>query len=267
MQSQFKKTLLISALALMGSVSGVAHAEEAAPAAAEPVDTLAFNAGVISEYRYRGISQSRLLPAVQGGADFTSKDGWYLGTWFSSIDWIKDYGTIKSTKGVKGPVELDLYGGYRGELATDLTYDVGYLRYEYAGNTLAKISGFANANTDEVYGALTYKIFTAKYSYSLGDLFGTVNSKGSGYTDLSLNFDLGDGLSFVPHLGHQTVAGNGNSVYSYTDYSLTLGKDFGNGFSASAALIGTDAKTGSYVAPSGKSLSKSDFVAGVKYTF
>ncbi len=265
MQTHFKKTLLISALALMGTVSSVAHAEEAAAAAeaAAPVDTLAFNVGVVSEYRYRGISQSRFDPALQGGVDFTSKDGWYVGTWLSSIDWIKDSST--STIKVKGPVEWDLYGGYRGEIATDLTYDVGYLRYEYAGNTLAKLGTSANANTDEIYGALTYKLFTAKYSYSLDNLFGFEKSQGSGYLDLSVNLDLGDGYSLVPHVGHQSVAKNGSE--SYTDYSLTLGKDFGNGFSVSAAAIGTDAKTGAYVSPNGKNLGKSSLVVGVKYTF
>ena len=131
--------------------------------------------------------------------------------------------------------------------------------------TLAKLGTSANANTDEIYGALTYKLFTAKYSYSLDNLFGFEKSQGSGYLDLSVNLDLGDGYSLVPHVGHQSVAKNGSE--SYTDYSLTLGKDFGNGFSVSAAAIGTDAKTGAYVSPNGKNLGKSSLVVGVKYTF
>ena len=63
--------------------------------------------GVVTDYRYRGISQSRLKPALQGGVDFAHKSGFYLGTWASTIKWIKDAGG-------DAPVELDLYGGYKG---------------------------------------------------------------------------------------------------------------------------------------------------------
>jgi uncharacterized protein (TIGR02001 family) len=52
---------------------------------------LAFNVGAVSDYRYRGISQTRLKPAVQGGIDY-SIGGFYVGTWASTIKWIKDAG-------------------------------------------------------------------------------------------------------------------------------------------------------------------------------
>ena len=85
--------------------------------------------------------------------------------------------------------------------------------------------------------------------------------------DLSAAFDLGNGYSLTPHIGRQNVSGKGNGIYSYTDTALTLGKDFGNGLSASAAIIGTDAKAGSYVSPTNKDLGKSGLVVGLKYTF
>jgi uncharacterized protein (TIGR02001 family) len=250
--------LVLAALA----VSGTAFAQTAAaPAAPEPDYTWSFNAGLITDYRYRGISQSRLEPALQGGIDWAHKSGFYLGTWASTIKWIKDAGATD------GSVEWDLYGGYKGEIAKDFTYDVGYLRYQYAGNTLANVPGFANANTDEIYGALTYGMFTGKYSYSLSNLFGFVDSKGSYYVDLSANVDLGSGWSIVPHIGYQSV--RNNSPFSYTDYALTLAKDFGNGISATAAVIGTDADDKLYVtpAPDLKFTGKTSLVVGVKYSF
>jgi uncharacterized protein (TIGR02001 family) len=108
---------------------------------------------------------------------------------------------------------------------------------------------------------------TLKYSQSTGNLFGFANSKGSSYVDLTATFDLGDGYSLVPHIGYQAVKGAGNGIYSYTDTALTLGKDLGNGLAASAAIIGTNAKTGSYVSPAGKQLGKSGLVVGLKYSF
>lgn len=257
--------ILVSSLiaAAVGSIASLAQAQTAP---AEPESTLAFNAGVVTDYRYRGISQSRLKPAVQGGVDYNDKSGFYVGAWGSSISWIKDAGTIASVSGVKGPVELDLYGGYKGAVG-DLAYDVGFLRYEYVSNNLQKTVSSANANTNEIYGAVTFGLFTAKYSHATSNLFGFIGSKKSGYLDLSAALDLGDGYSLTPHLGHQKVAGNGNADYSYTDYALTLGKDLGNGLSASAAVIGTNAKSGMYVSPSNKDLGKSGLVLGLKYTF
>jgi len=241
---------ILFALTLGAAVS--AMAQTAAPAA--PESTMAYNVGAVSEYRYRGISQSRLNAAMQGGFDYTDKSGFYVGAWASSIQWIKDAGGNAN-------VELDFYGGYKGAVG-DVAYDLGYLRYEYPSNKLKP-----NANTDEFYGAVTVGVFTAKYSHAVSNLFGFSGSKNSGYLDLSAAYDLGNGYSLTPHVGHQNVSGKGNGIYSYTDYAMTLGKDLGNGLSASAALIGTDAKKGAYVSPSNKDLGNSNLVVGLKYTF
>ncbi len=250
---KLKSAVLLSTLAL----SAGAFAQTKAP---EPDYTLSFNAGVVTDYRYRGISQSRLKPAAQGGLDFAHKSGFYLGAWASTIKWIEDSG------GPDGKVELDLYGGYKGELAKGLAYDVGVLRYEYVGNTLSRstLASYANANTTEVYGALTAGVFTAKYSHSLTNLFGNINSKGSQYLDLSATFDLGDGWTLTPHVGRQLV--NNSPTYHYTDYSLTVAKDLGKGLTASLMAVDTNAQVTPYTW-GGKYVGKSGVVAGIKYSF
>jgi uncharacterized protein (TIGR02001 family) len=249
------KKILVPTLiaAAIGSLASVAHA-------AEPESTRAFNAGVVSDYRYRGISQSRLEPALQGGVDYTDKSGFYVGAWGSTIKWIKDAGASQ------GSFELDLYGGYKGAVG-DVSYDVGFLRYEYVGNKLANVSGSVNANTNEVYGAVTYGLFTAKYSHSLSDVFGNPNTKNSYYLDLSANFDLGDGYTLTPHVGRQSF--KNNSQISYNDYSLTLAKDLGNGLAVTGALVDTNADKSQavYKTPAGKFTGKSGVVVGLKYSF
>lgn len=244
----------------MNLKSKIAIAALALTAGSAAFAQVSYNVGAVSEYRYRGISQTRFDPTVQGGVDYAHKSGLYVGAWASGIKWIKDAGASK------GDLEIDVYGGYKGEISKGLGYDVGFLRYEYVDNKYTEVTG-TNASTDEVYGALSYSIVTFKVSYSLSDLFGTTNSKGSTYADLSANFDLGSGYTLVPHLGSQTVANNSNS--SYSDYALTLTKDFGNGLSVSIAAVGTDAKEGAYVSPTpdSKQLGKSGAVLGVKYTF
>ena len=243
-----KKIFVPSLIALaLGSVSGLAQAQAAAPES-----SLSFNVGAVSDYRYRGISQSRLKPAVQGGFDYADKSGFYVGAWASSIKWIKDVGGDAS-------VEVDLYGGYKGALGV-VSYDLGFLRYEYPSNKLA-----IDANTNEVYGAVTMGPVTLKYSHAVSNLFGFTNSKNSYYLDLSGTFDMGNGFSLVPHVGYQSVKNNG--AFSYTDYSLTLGKDLGNGLSATAALVGTDADKAAYYTPAGKFTGKTGVVVGLKYAF
>lgn len=233
-----KKSLLALAAALaLPVVPTLAHAD------------LAFNVGAVSDYRYRGISQTRLKPAVQGGVDFSS-GGFYLGAWGSTVKWIKDAGG-------GADVEIDLYGGYKGELAKDVGYDVGILTYQYPGHDLG-----VSPNTTEIYGAISYGVFTAKYSHSVSNLFGFSDSKGSGYLDLSASFDLGDGWSVAPHIGHQSVSKNG--LFSYTDYSVTVSKAFG-AVSLSATVVGTD--TDEYVGPNGKNLGKAGLLIGAKFSF
>jgi uncharacterized protein (TIGR02001 family) len=251
-QLKIAQKIVLAAVA----VSGAALAQTKAP---EPDYTLSYNVGVVSDYRYRGISQSLLKPALQGGIDFAHKSGFYLGAWGSTIKWIKDAGASR------GSFELDLYGGYKGEVAKGLGFDVGYLRYQYLRNTLGDVPGFANANTDELYGALSYGMFTAKYSHSLSNLFGNPDSKGSGYLDLSANVDLGGGWSVVPHIGHQKI--RHFSAGSYSDYSLTVAKDMGSGFTLTAAVVGTDAERSVYFTPSGKFTGRTGLVVGAKYSF
>jgi uncharacterized protein (TIGR02001 family) len=245
-----QKTSLVVALLAVGGGAWAQDKTEAAKA--EPEYTLSYNVGVVTDYRYRGISQSRLDPALQGGIDFAHKSGLYVGTWASTIKWIKDAGG-------GGDVEWDIYGGYKGA-AGPVGYDVGVLRYQYPSNDLNP-----SANTTELYVAGTMGPATLKYSHAITNLFGFADSKGSGYLDLSATFDLGNGYSVAPHVGHQTV--RHNSGFSYTDYLLTLGKDFGNGVSVSVAAVGTDANKTAYVTPAGKFTGRNGLVLGAKYSF
>lgn len=246
---------LVGALALT-ALPTVSHAD------------LAFNVGAFSDYRYRGISQTRFKPAVQAGLDYTA-GGLYLGAWVSTIKWVKDaYGDSQ--------VEVDLYGGYKGDLIKDtLTYDVGMLVYAYpSAKTTAWSAAYKDPNTTEIYGALTYGPATLKVSYALTNLFGNYDfganksSKGSTYVDLSASFDVGGGVMLVPHVGYQKVVNIANA--SYSDYSLTVSKDF-SGLVSSIAVVGTDANKTFYVpggaANSAKFLGKYGVVVGIKYNF
>jgi len=259
-----KKSILVLGIASLASLLSVAaHAEDASP--------LSFNIGAVSDYRYRGISQTKLKPAVQGGVDYAFSSGFYVGTWLSTISWIRDAGNFNGADVGGANLEMDLYGGYKGEITKDLSYDVGVLSYYYPGSKLGDVAGFKTANTTEIYGALTFGPATVKYSHSLTTLFGFVDSKNSGYIEAAATFDVGNGFSVTPHVGYQKV--RNNSSYSYTDYSLTGAKDFGF-MVVSLALVGTDTKSvpgnpnsNAYYSPAGKDLGKTALVLGLKKTF
>lgn len=246
MKSKLAGSAVVLALAVMGNV---AHAQEAAA----PEHQISYNAALTSEYRYRGLSQSRFDPALQGGADYThNPSGFYAGTWLSTIKWTKDLGG-------DGDVEVDLYAGKRGQITPEISYDVGGLYYWYPSNHLKP-----NANTFELYGQVGYGPAYIKYSHSTTNLFGTSNSKQSGYLDLGANVPLTvmEGLVLNLHVGRQRV--ENNSQFSYTDYKVGLTKDLGF---ASVSLAWIKANTEAYVSPSGRNLGKSAAVVSVSKTF
>jgi uncharacterized protein (TIGR02001 family) len=237
-----QKTLLaLAATMAISALPTLAHAEDASP--------LSFNVSLTTDYRYRGISQTRLKPAIQGGADYAFASGFYVGIWASSIKWIKDAGG-------DADAEIDFYGGYKNTFMEGFGYDVGILRYQYPSNDLNP-----STNTTELYGALTYGPATLKYSHAVTNLFGFADSKNSGYIDLSATFDVGGGFTITPHVGHQKV--KNNTGFSYTDYSVTANKDW-FGFTFGLGIV--DTNNDNYLG-NGKNLGKSGLVASVKKVF
>ena len=271
-----KKIIALSAIAAAASLlTGNAIAADAAPAAAPDPGPVTANVTLASQYRYRGISQSNSLPAIQGGFDYAHESGFYIGNWNSSISWISDGYTGNSAAtpavpSVSAPIEMDFYAGYKKEVAEGLTLDVGVLEYYYptknlpnstaytAGTALSGRQGVGvSPSTLEGYIAATYGIATVKYSYAFTNLFGIDSSKGSQYFDLSLNYDTGwEGVTLNGHVGYQYVPSatltSGTAVepsFSYTDWKIGLTKDFGYGLAGSLAYIGTNANGLAYYAP------------------
>jgi uncharacterized protein (TIGR02001 family) len=208
MKSKFLNSLILAALA----APGVALAADAAPAPA-----VTGNVSLTTNYLYRGITQTTNRGAIQGGFDYANPSGLYAGAWGSNISWLTDAGIVGAS------LELDTYAGYKGSFATDYSYDVGFLRYNYGG----EYAGAPSASTNELYGLIGWKWLTAKYSRTFTDLFGVPDSSGSGYFDLSGSYTLeGPGVTLGAHYGKQNVAGSGNSSLSYADYNVKASKDF-----------------------------------------
>ncbi|MCL4688071.1 MAG: TorF family putative porin [Burkholderiales bacterium] len=241
---------LVVAGTLTAAAAPLAQAEEAMPSV---------KLSVYSEYEYRGISQTSEKPAGQLNIDWAHSSGFYLGTFVSNIKWLKDGAEVGGFS-TSANLEWDIFGGYKFEVAKDVVVDVGYLRYEYPS------SGAFNPkpNTDEVYVGVGYGPVSVKYSYSLNDTFGVINSEGSDFIEANIAYPLMDKLTLTGHIGHQKY--KNNKPLDYTVYKLGLAYDLGGGWNVGGYVKDTDADSALYTYK-GKDWGKSRLVGYVSYTF
>lgn len=255
---QKTKLALAALIALCSSLS--------AQAADEPKSdwSLTGNAGLFSDYRFRGISQTDKKPAFQGGFDVGHASGFYLGNWNSNID---------SAFFGGANLEMDFYGGYKTSVG-DLGLDFGGLYYYYPNSDRAgsdKIKNF------EVYVGASYGPVSAKLYYPISDffsaedLYGGGNAAGSYYLDLSGAYDLGGGFGLAGHVGYQKLKGaaklteeDGNLTSSYIDWKLGVTYTFESGFVAGLSYIDTNRD---YLGAAGKKISSSTAVLSLSKTF
>jgi uncharacterized protein (TIGR02001 family) len=229
-----KKVLITAAVAAACSTPFAVLAQ-AAPAKPAPEYTIAGNAGLFSDYRFRGYSQTDYRPALQGGIDFAHQSGFYLGNWNSNVN---------STLYNGASLEMDFYGGYKATFG-DFGLDVGTIYYYYPG-TGKYIPDFEAKNW-EMYIGGSWGPLSAKYYYSFTDFFGLkapgIDTKGSQYLDLTGTFDLGSGWGVVGHVGWQKIK-NGRDIGliddSVLDYKIGVTYDIaGSGWIGGLAVIGT----------------------------
>jgi len=206
---------LLNALVLTGLVGVPAMAM----AAEESPHKLSANVTLTSDYIFRGITQTGGDPAIQGGFDYTHSSGFYLGTWASNVGWIEDFQGY-----TKGNVEIDLYGGFRGNIGkSDFTFDVGAIQYWYPGD---KPAGIPDADTSEIYGAVGWKWFTVKYSYYLSDEVFGIPSNGGDYLAVSGSLPVGEtGLTLGASWG--TFNFDDTPAADYDDWSVSATYDMG----------------------------------------
>lgn len=215
-----KKTLLTAAVAstLLGGAA-VANAESAWSSSA--------NVALTTEYRFRGISQSDESAAIQGGFDIGHESGFYAGTWASSVD-------FDSNDGYDGSLELDVYAGFSADINDDWSWDIGGLYYAYPGDDGDDGDFF------EVYGSISWKDLSVGVAYS-DDYYAETDE--ATYISADYSFALPNEFALDLHVGYQILEEDGGFLATdedgYTDYSVTISRDFG-GFNWAVAYVGTD---------------------------
>ena len=182
-----KFAVSLAALACGLAAPSMAHAQETEEAG--PV-TVSANVALTTDYRFRGVSLSGGDPAVQGGIDVGHESGFYVGTWASSIDGGDAYGEL----------ELDVYGGWSGDVAEGVTLDVGLLYYLYPSESLGLDTDYFEpyASVGFTFGPAEATVGAA-YAWEQDSLGGEDNLYV--YTDLGFSLPSTP-ISLTAHLGY-----------------------------------------------------------------
>lgn len=270
-----RKSILSLSMAVAAVTPAVASAADAPPVTG--------NMTIASDYRFRGISQTYLGPAIQGGIDYAHASGVYLGNWNSNVSSVLFAGG--------SGIEMDFYAGYKKSFG-DFGIDVGTIYYYYPNaewnvNT-GSTTGTAKFDNWEIYLGGSWKWASAKFFYALSDYFGLSNeqagsywvhrddgtplggqgdSSGTWYLDLTATIPVTKELSVVAHYGKLDV--KKYSELEYSDWKLGVTYDL-NGWLLGAAYVDTDAKKEWYYtfgSQGNKSIGKQTVVLSVTKTF
>ena len=214
---------LRSVAPISGSASNIAEDESGS------AFTFTGNVALATQYRFRGVNLSGSEIAIQGGFDVAHTSGLYAGTWASTLD--------NDTVGY-GSIELDLYGGWTGQVSEGLTADVGFIAYTYP---------------DAPAGDFDYYEVFANLAFTLGPAATTVGVNydpkqdgldfgGLTRDNLYLYSDIGVGIPDTP----VTITGH----LGYTDGSLSFeadSKSWDWSIGASMPLVGPLTASVAYV--------------------
>lgn len=245
-----------------GPLVALIFAVTATPAFADETDpppsiTVSGSATIVSDYRFRGISQTDKRFAVQGSVTLTSKTGLYATVWGSSID---DYVFNGAD------AEIDLSAGYRKSFG-GATVDVGVLYYYYPG------SGGITSDFFEPYGSVTYSIgpVSAKASVAyapkqaaLRVITGVTEKRDNLYIAGDLSSGIpGTPISLSAHVGHNFGPSYLSIGREYTDYSIGANYTRKN-LTFGIQYVDTD---DNFITPSGRNASKGGLVFSLGATF
>ena len=187
------------------------------------------NAALVSDYRFRGISQSTKNAAVQAGFDYAFEYGVYLGTWGSTVD-------FDSAGDFNGSLELDVYGGWGTEIGENSSIDLGYIYYAYPGD-----DNGLDGDYQEIYVNYGWRDLSLGAAYS-NDYYG-----GSGkfwYLQANYDWSFAENWALALHVGYNDFDEDiflSSDKGNYTDYSVgvtwtVVGVDLG------LAWVGTNLK-------------------------
>ncbi|HWI87360.1 MAG TPA: TorF family putative porin [Sphingomonas sp.] len=258
-----RTTLVGLSILAMAAAAAPAFADDA-PAAPASDFTVTGGATLISDYRFRGISQTNKRFAIQGTLGLVHSSGFYIGTWGSSID---DYVAAGSDQ------EIDIYAGYK-KTVSGTTFDGGLLYYYYPGSGGANTDFFEPYfNVSHTFGpvgakvGLNYAWSQQGQSCAYDPRCGNKSKEDSLYTFGELSAAIpGTGVTVTGHVGESWGRSYlTNGLKNYTDWSLTAAYTWKQ-LTFSLAYVDTDFKKGEFVA-NNRNQAKAGIVGAIAVAF
>jgi len=216
-----KKTLIAGAV--LAATSTAAMAE------------ISGNVSLLSDYAFRGVSQTDEQMALQGGLDYAHESGFYLGTWASNVD-------SSFFNDAQDPqLEVDVYAGFSGELANGIGYDLGILHYDYPGSD--------SSDTDELYISGSMAGFTVSLNYS-DELAFLGSTESAWYLAAGYEMSLANDIGLALHIGlsdGDAFDGGAGAAFndSYVDWSIGVSKTVA-GVDLGLTYVDSDADDANY---------------------
>ncbi len=221
-------------------IAAIAALAFAGPAFAQEVPkafTISGSVGLVSDYRFRGVSQSDRNLAVQGGITIAHESGLYVSTWGSNL---AGWGTFGGAN-----MELDVVAGYKKSFDA-VTLDAGVTWFMYP-------AGFDNTDFFEPYVKLSTTmgpvsllggVAYAPKQEALGNWYLNGTSAANGVYDVP--GDKNDNLY---------IWGDVSSAIPSTGITVKAHLGYSNGNKGLGPFATSVAPTGEYV----------DWLAGVDY--
>jgi uncharacterized protein (TIGR02001 family) len=200
----------------------------------------------VSDYDFRGVSQSAKNPALQGSADYAfGESGWSIGAWASNVDFDTD-----------DDVELDLYANYAKEINEIFTFTAGGTYYDYPlGND---IDGYPEFYAGANLGNFSFKQWYSDDFYSGGDT--------AMYSEANYTQPIGENFSLAFHVGYSWGDYWKNTVGDKPiDYAVQFNWTVSS-FTLFAKVTGTDA-SGAYKVEDDVNNNEPRALVGVMTTF
>ncbi|SFM31951.1 conserved hypothetical protein [Rugamonas rubra] len=227
-------------LATLAALSGAASAADPAPAAAAPPPALDWtnsgNVALVSDYLFRGISQSQGKPTAQATLDFVHVSGFYLGLFGSGVS--------HAAYNNGGGAEIDVYGGYRHPLNETSNIDAGLVTYWYPGAHYAAGGEDIKYHTQDAKLGVNIGSFNAYgwvtlskrwFGFAVDPYSGKlVDTRGTLYGEVNWNPELAPGLTLNLHAGKQNV--RNLAAFNYVDAKVGVTKTWDSWAVAAAAV-------------------------------
>jgi uncharacterized protein (TIGR02001 family) len=213
-------------IGLTASLLAIAVASPALAQDTAPPEAITINGGatLVTDYRFRGISQTNKNFAVQGSLTATHESGLYVSVWGSSIS---EYVANGSNQ------EIDLIAGYKKTIG-GTTFDGGVLYYFYpASQKFGPAFADDKYNSDfaepylsvaHTFGPVSGKV-TANYAFKQKALGLTANANGTQKKDdnlygaVDLSAAIGKGVGITGHVGHNFTRSVLSFDRTYTDWA------------------------------------------------